>query len=813
VPASGATSEAEVDFRAIFDAVPGNYLILAADSDYTILAANDARLSATMTTREDTIGKPLFALFPDNPDDPAADGVRNLKASLERVIETGLPDTMAVQKYDIPKPESEGGGFEEKYWSPKNLPIVGADGHVKYLIHRVEDVTDFVQLQQRDSEQQEDAARMRQEIIERSKELQKANEQLRDLDRAKPAFFNNVSHEFRTPITLQLGPLEEALADTANPLPPQQRERVEMAYRNGRRLLKLVNSLLDFSRIESGRMSAAFEPVDLCKLTAQFASSFESMFASAGLGYSIECEPLSEQVYVDASMWEKIVLNLVSNAFKFTLDGNVAVRVYEDEGCVLEVSDTGSGIPEDQLERVFDRFHRVEATAGRSFEGSGIGLALTRELVDAHGGSITAAGNAAGGSTFTVRVPLGSAHLPADSVARSSSLETVPDTRDDPNMLLDEVRTWASDAETEHVAATTPKSQARVLLVEDNPDMREYIRAILASHWRVEIATNGREGLDAIHANPPDVVLSDVMMPEMSGVEMINALRSDAATRSIPVILLSARAGEEAITQGIEEGADDYLVKPFSAAELIARVRSHVARAQVMHELREVNEVKNAFVGMVSHEMQTPLMIVGDFAALLRDRWDDTAEPEKFRYLTIIESYAQRLSRLVKSVLSLSRMEAGVVVPAAQVIDVTAVVKSTVEELGSDIGVVIDGADSNDVAITAFADPDHLHQILINYLSNAHRYGEPPCTVHIKPGAGFVEVRVVDCGKGVPEESLAKLFQPFSIVSAHEDSSGLGLSIVARLAESNGGDVWYEPRESGGSVFGFRLPLGVHEDA
>jgi PAS domain S-box-containing protein len=265
-----SSSAPDPDFKALFESAPGSYLVLT--PDLTIVAVSDAYLRSTMTERDEIVGRGLFEVFPDNPDDPAASGERNLRTSLERVLRERVPDTMAVQKYDIRRPD---GGFEERYWSPVNSPVLGKDGRVRYIIHRVEDVTEFVRLKQAGSEQEKlthelrtRAEEMEAEILLRSVELQDANERLRELDRAKTAFFDNVSHEFRTPLTLQLGPLEEALNDSDDPLSSANRERIEMARRNGLRLLRLVNTLLDFSRMEAGRAEASFEPVDLASVTA-----------------------------------------------------------------------------------------------------------------------------------------------------------------------------------------------------------------------------------------------------------------------------------------------------------------------------------------------------------------------------------------------------------------------------------------------------------------------------------------------------------------------------------------------------------------
>jgi signal transduction histidine kinase len=245
---------------------------------------------------------------------------------------------------------------------------------------------------------------------------------LAELDRAKIAFFSNVSHEFRTPLTLILGPVEDALAASGEHLPPLQRERLEVVHRNGLRLQRLVNSLLDFSRIEAGRVRAAYEPTDLPDFTADLASNFRSACEKAGLGLRIDCPPLSEPVFVDRTMWETLVFNLLSNAFKFTFTGEIEVSLRRaDQAVELRVRDTGTGVPEEEVPLLFERFQRVENARGRTHEGSGIGLALVKELVRLHGGSISADSELGRGTTFTISIPLGSQHLPQAQVSNTST--------------------------------------------------------------------------------------------------------------------------------------------------------------------------------------------------------------------------------------------------------------------------------------------------------------------------------------------------------------------------------------------------------
>ncbi len=426
-------------------------------------------------------------------------------------------------------------------------------------------------------------------------------EALAELDRAKTTFFSNVSHEFRTPLTLMLGPMEDMLNKDHSSLNGEDRAGLLVVHRNGLRLLKLVNMLLDFSRIEAGRVQANYEKTDIGPLTANLASVFRAAIEKAGMELDVDCPPIAGQVYVDRDMWEKIVLNLVSNAFKFTLEGRITVRLRESAGHIeMTVTDTGLGIPEHELPHLFERFHRVEGVRGRTHEGSGIGLALTLELARLHGGSINAKSAVGQGSRFTVRLPIGKEHLPQQAIGKNRSLSSnalgaaafgeeasswhsvaVLDVSQDPAKRIEMVEARAS-------ARSVATVGARILFADDNADMRDYVGKLLEGQgWVVEAVGDGNEAFSRAQRSPPDLVLSDVMMPVLDGFGLLKALRANPATSALPVILLSARAGEESRVEGMAAHADDYLVKPFSARELIARVGAHLEMARVRREAAE----------------------------------------------------------------------------------------------------------------------------------------------------------------------------------------------------------------------------------
>ncbi len=436
-------------------------------------------------------------------------------------------------------------------------------------------------------------------------EARRRAEALAEIDRAKTAFFSNVSHEFRTPLTLMLSPLEEVLSKPATQIGRDDRALLHTAHRNAMRLMKLVNTLLDFSRIEAGRVTASYQPVDLAGFTAELASTFRSTLEKAGLRLRIDAEPLPQLVHVDRDMWEKIVLNLLSNAFKFSFEGEIGVVVKATAGgeqAELRVSDTGTGISVAELPHVFERFRRVEGARGRSFEGSGIGLALVQELVKLHGGEIRADSELGRGSVFTVTIPFGTGHLPAD---RREAAPARVSTNVRAQAYIDEAMGWleggapielsdASSAVELGLAITGDGARRhRIVLADDNADMRDYVRRLLVGSYEVEAVADGQAALEAAWRLRPDLVLSDVMMPRLDGFSLLKALRNDAELRDVPVIFLSARAGEEAKVEGLEAGADDYLSKPFSARELLARVRANLDMAELRRDaLRIENELR-----------------------------------------------------------------------------------------------------------------------------------------------------------------------------------------------------------------------------
>jgi signal transduction histidine kinase len=809
--------DADLDFRLLFEGSPDILLVLLPDTPrFTIVAATDSRLAVTNTTREGTFGRGLFDVFPDNPDDTAATGTSNLRASLDRVIATRASDTMAVQKYDV---RGADGTFEARYWSPRNIPILSPAGEVRFILHRVEEVTELVRASEQGEELRGRTREMEVEVLKRSRELSEANGRLREanaklgeLDAAKTIFFGNVSHELRTPLTLMLAPLEDALADGA--LPAAHRTRVELAHANALRLLKLVNALLDFSRLEAGRLRARYAPLDLAGFTRELAGMFQTAADRLGVRLAIDCPELSGPAWVDRDMWEKIVPNLVSNALKFTHAGEIAVRLREErERFVLEVEDTGVGIPEPELPRLFERFHRVESADGRTYEGTGIGLSLVRELTHLHGGQVTVESIVGRGSTFRVEVPKGYAHLPPEAVSKEpadvhlgrDALAHASEAARWGERTLEDVRAPAPAA-----TRTDGTPRARVLVVEDNADLRSYLSTLLSNDYEVSTAADGLAGLEAARERGPDLVVSDVMMPRLDGVGLVRALRADPRTASLPVILLSARVGEESSIAGLDAGSDDYLAKPFSARELLARVRTHIALARTREawarELERANRELDAFSYSVSHDLRAPLRAIGGFAHAIAEDYASVLDEAGRGYLGRVVQGVERMNELIDALLALARISRAPVVAvdvdlSARAARVVADLRHTNPERRVDVSIADD--------LVARADGALLDVVLANLLGNAWKFTSKTEEARIAVGrSGDGAFFVRDNGAGFAIEHESRLFAPFQRLHAASEfeGTGVGLATVQRVIHRHGGRIWVEAAVGEGATFFFTLP-------
>ncbi|AUT04200.1 histidine kinase [Nostoc sp. CENA543] len=669
-----------------------------------------------------------------------------------------------------------------------------------------------------------------QEQTAREEERQRA-ETLAELDRAKTLFFSNVSHEFRTPLTLILAPLQDALSDAANPLPPAQRERLEIAHRNSLRLLKLVNTLLDFSRIEAGRMEACYEPTDLALYTTELASVFRSAIEQAGLRLIVDCPPLPESVDVDREMWEKIVLNLLSNAFKFTFEGEIAIRLHlaDDHHVKLQVEDTGTGIEPEELPHLFERFYQVRGAKARTHEGSGIGLALVQELIKLHGGTVEVSSTVGQGSCFTVTIPLDTAHLPSISVAerdRASHIlatRTLASTALGATPYVQEAERWIGEEAGEqgaggeltiHFCPSSRATTARVLIVDDNADMRDYLTRILSEHVQVEAVADGVAALAAVNERVPDLVLSDVMMPFLDGFGLLKTLRSNVRTQEIPVILLSARAGEESVIEGLLAGADDYLIKPFSAQELVTRVNAYLQlahlRSQTLHQERTINRRKDEVLSMVSHELNTPLVAILGWARLLQSNPPSPAMLSKA--LETIERNATLQAKVVEDLLDISRITASKISLNLEPVHLQAIIESaiaTVQQSLQTQDIYLDFQLAS-APVVLQGDRERLQQIILNLLTNAVKFTPDggKIEINLQTDDDHAQITIADTGCGIDHDFLPHIFDTFSQAPSTKKGLGLGLAIARSLVELHGGTiVATSPGIGQGTTFTVKLPL------
>ncbi len=802
------------------------------DAQGTVLEINQVALDGVGVTLSDVEGKPFWTTFwwQVSPE---------INATLRDSIERAAQGEFVRWDAEI---YGRFGGKETIIIDASLMPVKDEHGSVVFIAAEGRDIT---------------------EKKAHEREIARQREELAELDKLKTQFFANISHEFRTPLTLMMGPLEDAVADSQH-LSAPNRERLELAHRNSLRLLKLVNTLLDFSRIEAGRIQASYEPTDLAQLTAELASVFRSAIERAGMRLVIDCPALPEKVYVDREMWEKIVLNLLSNAFKFTFEGQIEVSLRCANSAVeMTVRDTGTGIPANEIPKLFERFHRVKGARGRSYEGSGIGLALVQELVHLHGGNVRIESEVDRGTAFTVTIPLGHAHLPAD---RIGGARTLASTGVAGEAYLQEALRWlpdrpgtdadaATDAQIDS-APSSPHSQplphstressserereppTRILLVDDNADMRDYVHRLLRDRYEVIAVADGEAALRSARQSHPDLILSDVMMPRVDGYQLLSAIRADPDLQSIPLILLSARAGEESRVEGLDAGADDYLVKPFSARELVARVSSHLAMAKIRREsadkFRALSEHLDAEVRERTKELEQRTSDLTKQSAQMRDL--------SARLLHIRDNEARNLSRELHDsagqLLAAISINTAVVKAQSHKLDdagakaleenallveqISSEIRTMshllhpplLDELGirSALGWYVDGYSerskikvdlevSRDLSRLPTALETAIFRIVQECLTNIHRHsGSRTASIRIHLEGNQVLVEARDSGKGIAPEKMRAI---------SDERGGVGFRGMAERIRHLGGNLKIQSDETG-TLVSVTLPLEEH---
>jgi DNA-binding response OmpR family regulator/two-component sensor histidine kinase len=419
----------------------------------------------------------------------------------------------------------------------------------------------------------------------------------------KSRFFANISHEFRTPLTLILGPIEKLLSKAVD---SESKSELSMMQRNAKRLQRLINQLLDLSKLESGGMTIQVSEVNIVELVYSYVQSFESLAKRKRINLKFNAKEDSIIAFVDKDKIEKILNNLLSNAFKFTNEGgkiSVGVGIEhppqspldrgealifplkkgDKGGCInITISDTGIGIPPSRIEKIFDRFYQMDDSQKREHEGTGIGLALTKELVELHHGQITAESEVGKGTTFSISLPLGRDHFKGIEIVDDQLDTDLTTVKEKEQFPIEETFTEYADYSDQFLESKTGKSI--ILIIEDNPDMRGYIHGYLDKDYKIIEAEDGQQGFDKAIETIPDLIISDVMMPGMDGFELCEKLKTDERTSHIPVILLTARAESDDRIEGLQTGADDYLIKPFDSKELLVRINNLIEQRQKLKE-------------------------------------------------------------------------------------------------------------------------------------------------------------------------------------------------------------------------------------
>ncbi len=831
-----------IDYCSVFESTPTPCLLL--DTRFVIVAASPAYLQATHRERADLVGKNMFVAFPGNPDDPAATGIVNLSSSLQNVLDTRAADTMAVQKYDIPCTREDGSsGFEERFWSPVNSPVINPAGELIYILHRVQDVTEFMVLQKRDAQLAQVTDQLRDrlkvsemDVVMRASEVQKTNNELRAayarldrLDQLRTQFFANVSHELRTPISLILWPAAQLLTRSHD---AQDRRDIEVIRTNAQHLLRQVNALLDSSKIEAGQMNVHYTSAD----AAQLLRAACTMFGPRAQQHRIcivQDIPEHLDADIDIEKFQGIVSNLLSNAFKYTPDDGLirCSLLTEGDTLVLEVADSGPGIPQDQRAAIFERFHQVDGGANRRRGGTGLGLSIVRDFAALQGGSALADAAPEGGALFVIRL---SRRAPPDVEVSETAIPA-------PAEWLD----VEAAPTTEPRKALPPKLRGlpKILIVEDNPAVQWYLQESLSDRYDVACANNGRLGLQAIELFKPDTVICDVMMPEMTGPQMLVEVKRNPAMADIPILFLTAKSDDALRLSLLSEGAHDYLVKPFPIQELRARLQYAVSLfrvRQVMqkelessvkdiellaHELalqkrkaqalyntaQEALTARSDFLTIAAHELRTPITALQLQLERLRRRAAAVHGEQLVAHCNRLTHQGKRLTLLINELLDASALEHGQVSLHLCEVDMCAV---TIEVCQAAAAVAAGNAVPpihlhTDSPVSGRWDRLRLEQIVTNLLSNAIKYGQGnPIDITVQMEGDVGVLRVQDQGIGIALQDQKRVFERFERAISLRNISGLGMGlyIVHETVLALQGSIEMVSELGAGSIFIVRLP-------
>lgn len=638
--------------------------------------------------------------------------------------------------------------------------------------------------------------------------LSKVNTELQELSAQRNIMFNNVSHELRTPLTLIMAPVEEMLGKLA---PGQQRDTMAVVRRNAQRLLRMIDDLLDLAKLEAGGLRLTIKQTDITQLVRLVTDNAEPACEAKGIDLRFATSGLPPVIYGDPHRLEIVFTNLIGNAIKFTPEGGrIAVGVeYSAEGATVSVSDTGPGIPEDQLDKIFQRFHQVQGSERPQHGGTGIGLALARELTEVHGGHLRVESVRGEGSTFRAFLRAGKTHFQEElRERRQVQLREHPGRRAEDRgqaapvpieMVAHDVR--ASQRPPERILLDRGRAP-RILLVEDEADLRGFMSGVLAQHFEVSAAVDGFEALEILEQQRPDLILTDIMMPRVSGIDLCRAVKNDASLQHIPVILLTARGESETELEGYAAGADDFVSKPFHTEALLARVRAHLKMRALNLQIADQARLASAgtLAAGLAHEVKNPINAILSAAKVLEAGGSSKVPSEKL--LGLIINGAQRVNDIVSALNAHARPADGTDLQAVDVRDGIEVTLRLLEHKTKDITIHREIETTESVRAPARA----FNQVVLNLFDNAIRAGGENIWITLQQRANMVCVAVADDGPGVPPDLVSRVFDPFFTTRNEGEGTGLGLHLSRRLAQESGGELRYETRPGGGAKFVLEVP-------
>jgi PAS domain S-box-containing protein len=817
------------------------------DAEGTVLEINQSALTAVGATRDQIVGRPFWETH-----------WWTVSTELQEFLK-GLIRRAAGGEFVRTELKHYGAGGQKELidvdFSLK--PVRGRSGKVEYLIPEGRDITE--------------KKRAEAEIAGKNEEIRSLFEKLKEFDKLKTQFFANVSHELRTPLALILGPAEKWLSSTE--LAPKLRTDVETIQRNARILLRLVNDLLDISKLEAGKMTLTYVRMDLARLVRETTANFDAIAEERRIAYTTST-PESLLADIDPEKVRRVLLNILSNAFKFTpAEGKIRIALRAGEGdedvepgtAILEIADSGPGVSEELRERIFERFFQVEGGATRRVGGTGLGLSIAQEFAWLHGGTITVEEAPEGGALFRIRLPL---VAPTSLVARQvdenveaglvvdhAVLTTAELEAGTPPPETGAGVTDARVADASRIEETSEEIAARslVLVVEDNPEMNRFVAETLSTRYRVITALDGRTGLEKAMALKPDLIVSDVMMPRLSGDELVAALRRQSVMDRVPILLLTAKADEAVRVSLLRGGAQDYIQKPFSVEELKARVGAWITVSRARKALQEAlstsqldvtalvtevlarqrdlratleavqlakeeaeraSRVKTDFLNLVSHELRTPLSTLSGQIQILELKKEHF--PQEYRSsLTRLSKASDRLQTMLDSLLEYARLKSGRVTYAPEALDLERLVANVVDELvprAEEKGLILTIKNPRPMP-RIYSSTELLHLIMTNLIGNAIKFTEKgDIQVSLAHGEGMYTITVADTGLGIPEAQQSVIFEPFEQLAAvrhkHGPGFGLGLAIVKELVGILGGRLELRSEADRGSTFTVTLPGG-----